>query len=161
MQTLTALNLPADPHIRLARNEQGDNTIYDPLRSKWIIITPEEWVRQHFVAYLIGSLGYPASLMANEVSLQLNGTLRRCDTLVWDRHGAPLVIVEYKAPHIDITQKVFEQIARYNMVIRAPFLMVSNGLKHFCATIDHKKGNLRFLRELPRYESIAELIDQK
>lgn len=155
MQALTTLNLPPNPDIRISVNEQGDHIIYDPLRSKWLILTPEEWVRQNFVAYLISNLKYPATLMSNEVSLNLNGTLRRCDTLVWDRHGCPLVIVEYKAPHITISQKVFEQIARYNMIINAPYLMVSNGLSHFCATIDLKKGSLRFLRELPDYESIA------
>ena len=81
--------------------------------------TPEEWVRQHFVAWLTGALGYPASLMANEVGLRLNGTLRRCDTIIYDRSLRPLVVVEYKAPSVTISQRVFDQIARYNLVLRA------------------------------------------
>lgn len=128
MPQLTSLNLPPNP---LDIRDDG-TSIYDPLRRKCVIITPEEWVRQNFVAYLINQLHYPAPLMANEVSLTLNNTRRRCDTVVFDRHARPWMIVEYKAPDVPVTQQVFDQIARYNMVLGAPYLTVSNGLRHFC-----------------------------
>ena len=129
--------------------------IFDPLRGKFVALTPEEWVRSHFTAWLTGSLGYPAALMANEVSLTLNGTARRCDTVLFNREGlTPRMIIEYKAPHIEITQKVFDQIARYNMVLRAPYLVVSNGLRHFCLAVDHSANTARFLPDLPPYSRL-------
>jgi predicted type IV restriction endonuclease len=129
--------------------------IYDRLRCRYVALTPEEWVRQHFVGYLIDHKGYPAGLMANEVSLKLNGTSRRCDTLVVDRHGDPLVIVEYKAPGVRVTQRVFDQIVRYNMVLRARVLIVSNGLRHYCCEVDYEANSFKFLPEVPAYDSIV------
>lgn len=112
-------------------------------------------MRQQFVCHLIRDLGYPASLMGAEVSVRLNGTARRCDTVVWRAvDGSPLVIVEYKAPSVPITQRVFDQIARYNMVLHAPYLIVSNGLQHYCCRIDHEAGTYEFLRELPTYSAL-------
>ena len=117
---------------------------------------PEEWVRQHFVHYLIETKQFPAALMANEVSLTQNGIKRRCDTLVADRQGQPLVIVEYKAPEIEITQQVFDQIVRYNMVLRARYLMVSNGMTHYCCQIDYVNNSYSFLNEIPCYSQLIE-----
>ena len=94
----------------------GVERVLDPLRGKWVALTPEEWVRQHFVAHLTENLGYPAALMGNEVPLTLNGTSRRCDTVLFSSEGLrPVMIVEYKAPHVEITQRVFDQIVRYNL----------------------------------------------
>lgn len=123
--------------------------VFDPLRRKYVALSPEEYVRQHFTAWMIDSLGYPASLMNNEVSLSLNDTKRRCDTVVFRSDGSPAVIVEYKAPTVAITQKVFDQIARYNMVLRSRFLIVSNGLSHFCCEMDYEKETYRFLPNIP------------
>ncbi len=117
-------------------------------------LTPEEWVRQHFVEWLIGAKGFPAALMGNEVSLSQNGIARRCDTVVGDRSGHPLVIVEYKAPSIHITQKTFDQIVRYNMVLRARYLIVSNGLDHYCCHIDYETNSYRFLETIPSYNEL-------
>ncbi|MDE6491453.1 MAG: type I restriction enzyme HsdR N-terminal domain-containing protein [Muribaculaceae bacterium] len=153
------LNLPPFP-MNLRRNAGGDTLIYDRLRRRFVVLTPEEWVRQHFTAYLM-QLGYPQSLMANEVGLSLNGTRRRCDTVVWDNHGQPAVIVEYKAPSVAISQPVFDQIVRYNMVLQARLLMVSNGMRHFCCEIDHLSGSYRFMHEIPAYGYIAATVDQK
>lgn len=153
------LNLPPYP-MNLRRNDEGDTLIYDKLRRRFVLLTPEEWVRQHFTAHLM-HIGYPQALMANEVGLTLNGTRRRCDTVVWDTHGQPAVIVEYKAPSITISQQVFDQIMRYNMVLRARLLIVSNGMRHFCCEIDHKSGKYRFLNEIPAYGYIAATTDQK
>ncbi|MDE6697507.1 MAG: type I restriction enzyme HsdR N-terminal domain-containing protein [Muribaculaceae bacterium] len=123
--------------------------VFDPLRKKYVALTPEEYVRQHFTAWMTDSLGYPASLMKNEVSLNLNNTRRRCDTVVFRKDGTPAVIVEYKAPTVAITQSVFDQIARYNMVLNSRYLIVSNGLKHFCCEMDYENDTYRFLPHMP------------
>ena len=125
--------------------------ILDQLRKRWVALTPEEWVRQNFVRFLIEDREFPAALMNNEISLTQNGIKRRCDTLVADRQGAPLVIVEYKAPNIEITQKTFDQIVRYNMVLRAKYLVVSNGMSHYCCKIDYETNSYKFLKEIPCY----------
>jgi hypothetical protein len=152
MTELPKLNLPAfDVKLRRAANEV-DLEVFDPLRRKWIVLTPEEWVRQHFVNYLLTHFGYSPHRMANEISLRLNGTLRRCDTVVYDDYMQPLMIVEYKASHIPVTQRVFDQIARYNMVLGARYLIVSNGLTHYCCRIDD--GKVTFLRNIPSYADI-------
>ena len=101
---------------------------------------------------MVGALGFPETLLANEVAITLNGTSRRCDTVVYSRQGLkPLAIVEYKAPHVVITQRVFDQISRYNMVLRVPWLFVSNGLGHYCCRVDYDAGRCVFLKELPCY----------
>ena len=148
------LNLPEYP-LNVKKN--GNRlVVFDCLRKRFVALTPEEWVRQHFVHYLIETKQFPAALMANEVSLTQNGIKRRCDTLVADRQGHPLVIVEYKAPEIEITQQVFDQIVRYNMVLRARYLMVSNGMTHYCCQIDYVNNSYSFLNEIPCYSQLIE-----
>lgn len=135
----------------------ADGNIFDPLRGKFVALTPEEWVRQHFVAWMIAAKGYPRALMANEVALRLNTTLRRCDTVVYRRRGGmPLMVVEYKAPGVAITQKVFDQICRYNIVMRTPWLVVSNGVRHYCCRIDCASGKFAFVPQMPDYSEIAD-----
>lgn len=153
---IVKLNLPA-AQLRVSRTTGGDLVIFDQLRKKNVALTPEEWVRQNFVAYMTGALGYPGSLMANETAIKLNDTLRRCDTVVYDLHARPLVIVEYKAPDIEITQQVFDQIVRYNMVLHARCLIVSNGLSHYCCLIDYDKSSSTFLTEVPRFDQLTSL----
>lgn len=146
------LNLPSFD-IRLQRDDEGVK-IFDLLRKKFIILTPEEWVRQHFVNYLINHKGFPESLMANEIGITLNGTRRRCDTVVFDKHGSPMVIVEYKASSIVISQSTFDQIVRYNMVLHARYLIVSNGMNHYCCRIDYDNMSYDFLKEVPDYADL-------
>lgn len=151
------LNLPP-ASLRVKKCDDGIVRVYDPLRDRYVALSPEEWVRQHFVAHLTGNLGYPAALMGNEVPLTLNGTSRRCDTVLFAPQGlAPVMIVEYKAPHIEITQKVFDQIVRYNMVLQARWLIVSNGMRHFCCEIDYDERRVSFLPGIPSYADIAGL----
>ena len=150
---MTELNLP-EYEYKVKKRDDGSWAIWDRLRARWVALTPEEWVRQHFVEWLITEKRFPAALMGNEVSLTQNGIARRCDTIVGDRAGAPLVIVEYKAPTINITQKTFGQIVRYNMVLKARYLMVSNGMTHYCCEIDYEKNNYRFLEEIPCYQDL-------
>jgi len=147
------LNLPSFD-IKLRRLPDGVVQVYDPLRAKWLVLTPEEWVRQHFVHYLISVMDYPQALIANEVGLKLNGIGRRCDTVVYSRDLRPVCIVEYKRQSVDISAKVFDQIARYNSVAVAPFLMVSNGLHHYCCRFNG--DGYVFLPTIPSYDNLCE-----
>ncbi|MGL5938306.1 MAG: type I restriction enzyme HsdR N-terminal domain-containing protein [Phocaeicola sp.] len=143
------LNLPSfSPKITTSN---GKKAIYDPLRRKYIILTPEEWVRQHFTRFLVEHKGYPKGLLANEVELTLNGMKRRCDTVLYARDLSPRMIIEYKAPQIEINQSVFDQISRYNLVLKVEYLIVSNGLKHYCCRIDYTTNSYHFLSEVPDY----------
>lgn len=148
-----ALNLPQYAIKVVKRN--GKPFIFDELRKKYVALTPEEWVRQHFVHFLLTGKGYPAGLTANEISLTLNGTAKRCDTVVYDRHARARMIIEYKAPHIEITQKVFDQISRYNMVLHVDYLVVSNGLQHYCCRMDYARRSYTFLQDIPDYDTIV------
>ena len=147
------LNLP--PAELKIEEREGVPYVFDILRKRSIKLTPEEWVRQHFVHYLIEEKGFPQGLLANEVSLSLGSTTKRCDTVVYDLHALPQMIIEYKAPSISLSQKVFDQISRYNLVLRVPYLIVSNGLQHFCCLMNYSALNYRFLREIPRYEELV------
>lgn len=129
--------------------------IFDPLRSKYVAATPEEYVRQHFVNYLLNYLHYPASHTANEIGIELNGTRKRCDTVIFGNDMQPLVIVEYKAPNIEINQSTFDQIARYNMQLKAKYLIVSNGINHYCCRMDYAADTYHFLPRIPDYADIA------
>lgn len=150
--TRPELNLPSTD-LRVSIKDDKE-LIFDSLRRKYVALTPEEWVRQNFVSFLINHKGYLAGLMNNEVSLVQNGIKRRCDTLVSDKYGNPIVIVEYKAPNVEITQKVFDQIVRYNYVFRAKYLIVSNGLNHYCCCINYDEGSYSFLKEIPSYADL-------
>ena len=151
MTDLPPLNLPL-VELRF-RMEDKILKVFDPLRKKYVALTPEEYVRQQFTAWMTGYLGYPASLMSNEVSLSLNDTKRRCDTVVFRSDGSPAVIVEYKAPTVAITQNVFDQIARYNMVLRSSYLVVSNGLLHYCCKMNYDNNSYSFLPNIPVWSS--------
>lgn len=124
------------------------------LRKKYIALTPEEWVRQHFVHYLIEHKGFPQALLANEVQIRLNATKKRCDTVLYRRDLSARLIVEYKAPSVEITQAVFDQITRYNMVLKVDYLIVTNGLQHYCCQIDYTRQAYCFLPEIPAYSEL-------
>lgn len=128
--------------------------VFDMVRLRWVALTPEEWVRQNFVAYLTDHLGYPVALIGNEISLVQNGIKRRCDTLVADREGKPLMIIEYKSPLVALSQSVVDQVVRYNTVLRADFLTISNGLEHYCYHIDYAAGTSQLLPSVPRYDEL-------
>lgn len=147
------LNLPKTD-LRIAK--QGQKlAVYDILRRKYVALTPEEWVRQHFVHYLISYKGFPAALMGTEVPLRLGSVQKRCDCVCYDRHMRPLVIVELKAPTVPLSQKVMDQICRYNMALHVPYLILSNGLQHVCAHIDYEKGEYRYLNDIPLWEKVC------
>lgn len=141
------LNLP-EADLRL-RGNGTTREIFDPLRHKWVHLTPEEWVRQHFTAYLAGAKGVPTSRMANEIAITLNGTTKRCDTVIYSPALEPVAIVEYKAPTVAITRGVFEQIARYNLVLGTRYLIISNGISHYCI------GSGRLIDHIPDYREMT------
>lgn len=149
---MLSLNLPVFDAKIAVRN--GKKVIFDVIRRRYVALTPEEWVRQHFVHFLLAYKGYPQALMANEVQLQLNGTKKRCDTVLYWRDLTARMIVEYKAPEIEITQAVFDQITRYNMVLKVDYLVVSNGMRHYCCRMDYKRNSYTFLKDIPDYSSL-------
>lgn len=146
------LNLPKTD-LKITTKD-GKQQVFDILRRKYVALTPEEWVRQQFVHYLIIYKGYPAECIGNEISLLLNGTKKRCDSVVYGQNAQPLMIVEYKSPRIEITQQVFEQISRYNIKLRVKWLIVSNGLQHYCCQIDYENGTYQFVEDIPPYNEI-------
>lgn len=180
---MNQLNLPSfSPHIR---REGSRYTILDQLRRRYVSLTPEEWVRQHFVNYLIQEKGYPRTLLANEVELRVGDKKLRCDTLLYKKRSItkgiirqpaaeahpvastqqansskklyPLAIVEYKAPTVSLSQKVFDQIFAYNILLRVDFLIVSNGLQHYCCQMDYAQKTYHFLPTIPNYEELCRL----
>lgn len=143
------LNLP-DSALKTTERD-GIIYVWDNLRNKYVKLTPEEEVRQRFVSLLIKEKNYPRGLMMNEVAITLNGTSKRCDSVLYDRNLTPVMIIEYKAPSVDITKAVFEQIYRYNIVLKVKYLMVSNGIKHYCCRIDYDSNKCIFLNHIPEY----------
>jgi len=146
------LNLP--PIEVKMKTEKGRLKIWDRLRKKYVTLTPEEWVRQHFVAFLINQRGYSHTLMTNEVSINLNGMHRRCDTVLYNIDLTPRLIVEYKRPNVKITQRVFGQICRYNLAMHVDYLIVSNGLDHYCCRMNYDKHTYEFLSDIPAYHDL-------
>lgn len=143
------LNLPTYK-FRIKSNE-NKFAIFDMIRKKYVVLTPEEWVRQHFISYLIEEKNYPISLIAVEKKLSINNLTKRTDILVFNTLGNPEIIVECKAPSIKITQDTFDQIARYNLKLNANYLIVSNGLDHFFCKMDTKNERYIFLENIPNY----------
>ena len=146
------LNLP-DYEIKLSGTPDKP-TIFDVLRRKYIALTPEEWVRQHFIHFMIEQKGYPLSLLANEVKLKIGEKKLRADSVLYSTELKPRMIIEYKAPHINITQKVFDQITVYNMFLHVDYLIVTNGLQHYCCKMDYASKKYLFLKDIPDYKNI-------
>ena len=147
------LNLP-EYEINVVERD-GKRMIFDFLRRKYVALTPEEWVRQHFTHFLVSQKGYPKTLLANEAQLQIGDKHLRCDTVLYNKEMQPLMIVEYKAPQIQLQQKTFDQIAAYNLLLHADFLIVSNGLQHYCCQMVYEQRSYRFLTEIPDYATLT------
>ena len=143
------------PSYEFRTTEQdGKRQIYDPLRQTYVRLTPEEWVRQHFVQYLIQELGVPAGLVATESTFRYQGQPWRADVVVHDRQGDALLLVECKAPSVSIRQAAFDQGARYNLVLGARYLVVTNGQAHYACRVDTDSGEYAFLADLPDYDTL-------
>lgn len=126
--------------------------IFDPFRKKYLVLSPEEWVRQHLLQFLVQDRRFPASRISIETGLKYNQLTKRADILVHDAYGKPHLLVECKAPAVKITQDAFDQIARYNMVFKVKYLVVSNGIHHFCCEMDYKTNTYTYLKEIPVFE---------
>ena len=145
---MEALNLPT--YSFNINSEAGSKLIFDPCRLKWVTLTPEEWVRQNFVRYMLENLGYPAGLISTEMAININGMKRRCDIVVHNRSGLPVMITECKAPEIGLDQSVFDQANSYNWALGVPFLVLTNGMKHYC--LESRDGKFSFRDSFPSYD---------
>lgn len=135
------------------KNSENKVSIFDEIRKKFIILTPEEWVRQHVVQFLMKEKKYPKSLINVEKVLHVNGLRKRYDIVLFNPNGTIFALVECKAPHITISQATFDQIAQYNMTLQSQYLMVTNGLNHYYCTMDFENEKYNFLKTLPDYTS--------
>lgn len=150
---LTPLNFPAYPIE--TRLHQGKNQLFDIIRRKWVVATPEEWVRQNMIHFLIQQIKVPTSLIAVEKTIQYEGLKKRFDILIYNSRFEPLVIVECKAPEVSVTNKVFLQISTYNIKLKAPFSIVTNGLAHYSFRIDFNSGSIQMLKDFPGFEEMS------
>jgi type I site-specific restriction endonuclease len=148
------LNLPQ--YSFRTREKAGKKLIFDDFRRKWVALNPEEWVRQNFSRYLTEEKHFPASLVAIERTLRINQHDFRTDVVLFSKSGNPLVVVECKATEVKISQQVFDQIARYNLDLRVSYLIVTNGLVHYCCKFDQQQLTYTFLPEIPDYKEIVE-----
>jgi len=149
------LNLPLHP-IKTRTTANGRTEVLDDFRKKYVLLTSEEWVRQQFLWYLVNEKKYPVSLISVEKGLTINRLPKRFDAIIYNKKGLPVVLIEYKSHEISLSQKVFEQIAMYNLQLQVKFLIISNGLQHFCCIMDYEKQTFRFLEKIPAY---SELVD--
>lgn len=146
---MTNLNLPK--YSFRIKSKENKLYIFDSIRKKDLVLTEEEWVRQNFVSFLHKEKKYPLSLIALEKKCMVNNMTKRTDVVVYDKTGKPNIIVECKAPNIEINQDTFDQIARYNMSLNADYLIVTNGLQHYYCQMDHTLKKYMFLKEIPNY----------
>jgi len=151
---MEALNLPT--YFFKIKEVTGKKYIFDEVRRRFVALTPEEWVRQHMIKFLSLSLNYPLSLFVIERKHLHNRMARRSDFVIYSRDGNPLMVVECKAPAVEIGQQVFDQATRYNQVYKAPFLLITNGNKHFCCKFNRTKQGFEFLQDIPHYNALVE-----
>ncbi len=149
---METLNLPT--YSFSVKSEEGRSYIFDSIRRKYVLLTPEEWVRQHFIRYLVEEKGFPASLIAVEKEFRFNRMKKRTDILAHDRRGEPVVLVECKAPAVGIGREVFNQIGLYNLSYNVPWLIVTNGMKHYCCRYDEGKAEYLFTDSIPAWDEI-------
>lgn len=146
------LNLPR--YDVKVRGTQEKPEVFDFLRRRYVALTPEEWVRQHFTHWLVDHKGYPKGLLGNEIALRCGEKTLRCDSILYDKNARPQMIVEYKAPTVPVTQRVFNQIVTYNLLLHVDYLVVSNGLQHYCCRMDYEHRSYEFLQEMPDYKDL-------
>ena len=146
------LNLP---EYTFRIKKQNDKLfIFDSQRKRYVALTPEEWVRQHFVRFLIEKKGYPATRLAIEKQLTLNGMKKRCDVILYNEYAQPILIIELKAPNTPISQATFDQVAVYNAKLKVDFFMISNGIEHFCCRVNTENARYEYFSEIPEYFSL-------
>ena len=146
---LPQLNLPIV--VLKTKLVEGTTQVFDQVRKKYLVLTPEEWVRQHFIQYLNKEKNYPLGLMGVEKMVKYNSMQTRADIVLYAVDGKPNMIVECKAPNVKITQDAFNQIARYNFKLQVPLLVVTNGIQHFCCQMDYENNSIKFIEEIPKF----------
>lgn len=149
---MNELNLP--PYDVKVRGTREKPEIFDFLRRRYVALTPEEWVRQHFTHWLIEHKGYPKGLLGNEIALKCGDKTLRCDSVLYDKDLQPRMIIEYKAPTVSLTQRVLNQISDYNLLLHVDYLVVSNGLQHICCRMDYANHQYDFLQEVPDFNAL-------
>ncbi|MBI5217647.1 MAG: type I restriction enzyme HsdR N-terminal domain-containing protein [Bacteroidia bacterium] len=147
------LNLPE--YSFKIKQEDNRYLIFDEIRKKFVALTPEEWVRQNIVQFLIQGKNFPRSLIAVETSITVNQLEKRCDAVLFNNSAKPVMIVECKAPTVKLSQETFNQIATYNIKLRVDYLLVTNGKSHYCCRMDYENNSYSFLKEIPSYEEVV------
>ena len=146
------LNLP-EYNFRIKKQDEKV-LIFDSQRKRYVSLTPEEWVRQHFIRFLIEVKGYPAAYLAVEKQLSLNGMKKRCDAVLYNDHAIPILIIELKAPTVPITQTTFDQVAVYNAKLKVDYFMISNGIEHYCCKVNTVNSRYEYFSEIPDYSDL-------
>jgi hypothetical protein len=147
------LNFPKY-EFRISQSSKNKLMIFDAIRKKDVLLTPEEWVRQNTIRFLIDDRDFPPSLISIETGLKVNRLSKRYDILVYNREGKPLVLIECKAPSVLLNQKTFDQVAAYNLTVKAQFFLITNGKKHFFTRFDPHLNKFHFLEDIPYYEKL-------
>ncbi len=143
------------PESKLKLKKEGEVVfVHCNARKKWIILTPEEWVRQQFMNYLVSDLDYPQSLMAVEKEVKVNDLTKRFDICCSDNTGKLTVLIECKAADVRLTEDTFNQAARYNLTLKVEFLIITNGLDHYCARVNHETNSIEYLKNIPSYNTL-------
>jgi len=151
---MLALNFPAYP-VKITSDQSGQSSkIFDIIRRKFVLLTPEEWVRQHLLHFMVTEKKFPRSLIGVEKSVKVNNLPRRTDVLVYNKAMRKILLAECKAPSVKITQKVFDQAARYNMSLDVKYFVLTNGLETICCTMDHEAQRYNFLKEIPEFQHL-------
>ncbi len=143
------------PESELKLKKEGERVfVHCKARKKWIVLTPEEWVRQHFISYLVTELSYPPSLMAVEKEIKVHGLKKRFDICCSDQTGTLKLLVECKSADVELTEETFNQAARYNLTLKVSFLVITNGVTHFCAKVNPDGNSVEYLKKIPSYTEV-------
>lgn len=149
---MVPLNLPQ--YSFSFRNDKGKEQIFDRFRKKYINLSPEEWVRQNFLCWLCEEKKYPISHIAVEKSIAVNELLKRYDAVIYSKKHNPIMLIEFKSPDVKIMQSAFEQASRYNLTLKVPYLTVSNGINHYCCSVNFENGQITFHKEIPYFDDL-------
>ena len=139
------------------RNTSNGKEVFDPVRKKYVILTPEELIRQNIILHLVNTKNYPLNLMRIEAGMKLNNMQKRCDILIYNRNLNPLLMVECKAGNVKLSQDIFNQLSRYNLFFRVPYLIATNGKNTYCCKINFEKQSYEFLNEIPTFEELINI----
>ncbi len=146
--------LSDEKSFNIRTNDRGQEEIFDYWRKKFVVLTPEEWVRQQFLAFLVNEKGYPRSLMTVEKAITVNKMAKRFDAVIYDNSGKPVMLMEFKSPKVALSQKTMEQAARYNMQLKVDYLVICNGLQQYCCRLDHQTQTFKFLNQIPAFSEL-------